>query len=100
MTGIDVYRHELPSAGHTVIRTGQIELLVLKSELDDDAKEAAIARFLAIECVAVRRVNRTALKPTGAVYRNFLASVRPDADYVNRMLESRYARHFLYVGGA
>jgi hypothetical protein len=94
VTGIDVYAHAFPPSGELTIRTARLDLLVLKSELEDVVKAHAVARFLGLESLVLRTVNATVQKPKGAVYRRFLERVSPGEAYVDRMLDSRYSRHF------
>lgn len=94
VTGIDVYDHAFPASGELTIRTDRLDLLVLKSELEDAAKANSVARFLGLDALVLRTVNATVQKPKGAVYRRFLERVSPGEAYVDRMLDSRYTRHF------
>ncbi len=88
--GIDVYEHPFPASGHQ--RIG--DLLILKSELDDATKAAAVAEFLAIRKLTLKSVNVTGAKAKGDAYRRFRETLRLDPAYVDRMLDARYTRHF------
>lgn len=88
--GIDVYEHPFPASGH--LRIGDV--LVLKSELDDATKRAAVSEFLGLRDLEFRPANVTADKAKGEAYKRFVSTLRLDAAYVDRMLKSRYTRHF------
>jgi len=91
--GIDVYEHPFPVSGH--LRVGA--LLILKNELDDDTKCAAISEFLGLRKFSLQAVNTTERKAYGDAYRRFTSTLRLDPAYVDRMLNARYTRHF-YTG--
>lgn len=88
--GIDVYEHPFPASGH--LRAG--DLLILKSELDDTTKSAAIAKFLGLRNLTLQPANVTESKTYGEVFRRFTSTIRLDPAYVDRMLNARYTRHF------
>lgn len=88
-TGIDVFDHPFPhGTGWQLIDD---RLLVLRAEAPDAAKEEAVSRFLGRE-VKLGRANVGEDKAYAAAYDELRRSV--PADYVDRMLGSRYARHF------
>ncbi len=93
-TGIDVYQHPFPAAGHQTIRTDRFDLLILKSELSDPDKATALAAFLDVPSIVLRTKNRTSEKTVGTAFRQFGSALRLDREFVDRILESRYARHF------
>lgn len=88
--GIDVYAYPFPASGSLRIDN----ILILKSELDDATKCAAIAEHLGLREVSLRRRNVTNHKPYGEVYRRFVDTLALDRTYVDRMLDARYTRHF------
>jgi hypothetical protein len=94
VTGVDVYAQPFPAGGHTTIHAANVDVLILKSELPDAEKSAALSAFLGIPPPALQAINRTADKAKGAPFQEFVRSARPDDAYLDRMLESRYARHF------
>ncbi|HEX8687059.1 MAG TPA: putative capsular polysaccharide synthesis family protein, partial [Pyrinomonadaceae bacterium] len=93
--GIDVYEHPFPrEAGFRRIDSGAYEVLVMRHDLDDRRKEEILADFAGVPRVSLAPRNVGAEKPYAAVYREFLRRVRLPEAYVDRMLGSRYARHF------
>lgn len=92
--GIDVYVQPFPEEGHAVIRDGRAEVLILKSESSDEAKSAALSRFLGIDGITVRRSNETQSKAKGETFRRFRQTLRLSHAYIDEMLSARYTRHF------
>ena len=88
--GVDVYEHPFPASGH--LRIGNV--LVLKSELDDATKCAAVSEFLGIRNLVFRPANVTTSKAKGEAYKRFVSTLRLNPQFVEKMLESRYTRHF------
>lgn len=93
-TGIDVYEVPFSPSGHVVLTHQNLDLLILKSELSDDAKAAALSELVGLDSLTIRPANRTEDKAKGATYRAFRAALRFDHSYLEQMLDSRYARHF------
>jgi len=92
--GIDVYERPFPEAGHEVIRTERVDVLILKCESSDEVKSAALSRFLGIDGIVVRRSNETLSKTKGAAFQRFRQTIRLSHSYVDDMLSARYSRHF------
>ena len=94
-TGIDVYEHPFDTAeGHMKIITDQVEVLLLKSTLEDSVKEELIGAFAGLDSFRLSNVNVTAQSKSGELYRRFLDHMRFSEAYVNTQLNSRYAQHF------
>ena len=94
VTGIDVYSAPFPPSGHVVFEREKKRLLILKAELSDAGKSEALSSFLGRGALTIAPVNQTAGKATGAAYQRFQKELRLDRNYLSRMLDSRYARHF------
>jgi hypothetical protein len=94
VTGIDVYEYPFPASGHVVVRRENVDLLIMKSELPDGTKAAALSQFLGMRGLALAPANRTLDKTKGLMYRQFLDALQLGDEYVERMLENRFARHF------
>ena len=70
--GIDVFARDFPlERGYERYDHGPARLLVLKSELDDNAKQGAIAEFLGLEGFQMLRSNVTAQKQEADLYERF-----------------------------
>jgi hypothetical protein len=93
--GIDVYHHEFPKEkGYAVIQRGVLQLLILKCEIPDSVKEQAIGGFVGIDDFKMLKSNVAADKAYAQQYERFKKTIRiPDA-YIDRMYDSKFARHF------
>ena len=97
--GIDVFAREFPQArGHERYDSGPVRLLVLKSELDDAAKQDAIGEFLDLDGFEMLRSNVTARKREADLYERFKRETKFDQAFLDRMYDSKYARHFYSPG--
>ncbi len=94
MLGIDVYERPFPEEGHEIIRKQRVDVLILKCESSDEAKNAALSRFLGIDGIIVRRSNETLSKTKGASFQQFRQTIRLSHSYIEDMLSARYSRHF------
>jgi hypothetical protein len=95
MLGVDVYEHEFPRDSRCLrIRRGPYDILLMRVDLDDVSKEKHLSEFLGVEGIKLLPENVGAEKPYAATYREFLRALRLPEEYVDRMLDSRYARHF------
>src|SRR2546423_1733081 len=93
--GIDVYEHTFPrEAGFLRIDSGPYEVLLMRHDLDDRLKEKLLADLVGVRAVSLAPKNVGARKAYSDTYREFLSRVRLSEDYVDRMLGSKYARHF------
>jgi hypothetical protein len=93
-TGIDVFEHEFPKSGVQIIRRGNVNLLVMVSEIPDWMKEAAVKQFLALDEFRLRSANVGSKKRYAATYRQFLQSFVAPNWYVQRMYGSQFFQHF------
>jgi hypothetical protein len=93
--GIDVYKYKFPKEdGHLEIREGRIELLVIKTEIPDQSKAAAIEKFLDLDNFHLKRSNIGNQKNYADAYRKFRNEIYFPQSYVDQMLASKYAQHF------
>lgn len=93
--GLDVYAYSFPKgAGYMTLRVGNIDLLLLKAELDDAVKAQVIANFL--ELSDFRLVQRNAARRTGysKLYQKFVQQVHLPPSYIEAICRSRYMCHF------
>lgn len=93
-TGIDIFDYPFPSLGIQTIRHGNIDLLLMQSELPDWLKETAVKRLLGLDQFRITATNVSGNKRYAETYREFLQTfVAPDW-YVQKMYGSRLFRHF------
>jgi hypothetical protein len=93
--GVDVYEHDFPrEQGWLRIDAGRYNILLMRVDLADVSKEKVLSEFLGVEGLKLSRENVGSQKPYARVYRDFLRALELSENYVDRMLDSRYARHF------
>lgn len=92
--GIDVYATPFPEDGIGEYENGHVRLLVVRCELDDATKAAAIARFLRMDRLDLSHEHVGEQKSYSLAYRRFKDEARFPGDYVERMCGSKYFTHF------
>ena len=93
--GIDVFATDFPKTkGYKIYTSEHVSILVLKLERLSDYAREAFKEFLGIENFALVESNIASNKEYAAAYKNFIASVKLPAAYLDRMYQSKYARHF------
>jgi len=94
-TGIDVYRHDFPKEqGCAVIKQGSLEVLLLKSEISDEAKADAIGRFIGLTDFTMVRSNTAGHKPYARQYDQVRQHLVVPSALLDDLYDSRFARHF------
>ena len=93
--GIDVYAQPFDAErGFGVVDHQTHPTIVLRTDLPDEQKAAALSDFLDVPIRQANRTNVGADKGSGAVYRDFMKGLVLPEDHVNHMLGSRMATHF------
>lgn len=92
--GVDVYSQPFPQEGVVVIDHPRTPLLVMRIETTDEVKNKAVREFLNLPDFSVERRNDPGEKAYGEIYRRFKTEVRLPAEYIQRMTDSKYYRHF------
>ncbi|GAB0149031.1 hypothetical protein CKO17_02690 [Marichromatium gracile] len=93
--GIDVYAHPFPAGqGYQIVRAPGIELLLIKVERLNDCYAPAFAEFLGVDIPGLEQTHVTEEDPAYSMYKDFIANVRLPADYLDRLYDTAFARHF------
>jgi len=93
--GLNVYEHPFPQdVGYQIIRKGNVELLLIKLEQLNDCFQQAFLEYLGVEIPNLSMTHVTEKDPAYSMYKDFIQSVPMPQDYLNRMYESRFAKHF------
>lgn len=93
--GIDVYAHPFPQGkGFLRIDSAPYEVLLMRHDLDDRVKEKCLADLIGVSGVSLTPRNVGTEKSYSSTYTEFLKRIELPEDYVERMLGSKYARHF------
>jgi hypothetical protein len=91
VTGINIYDYEFPKEkGYLVINRGNIQVLIMNSELDDETKNSIIGEFVGFPDFKLERHNVTSTKE----YAEFLRQIKLPNSYVENLLNSKYSKHF------
>lgn len=94
VTGIDVYQTPFDQQAHQCrIRQGALDLLLLRLDDLDRAGNQVLGDFFQ-RPVQLDTHNAADSKGYAAAYRAFCAAFRPDPDYLARLYDARYTRHF------
>lgn len=95
MLEIDIYQQPFDKErGYSRYDFDNASILIMRTELDDTSKEQAIAEFLDLPDFRLKKANVSAQKDFGDVYRQIKSHAILPADYINRMVDSQYMRHF------
>ncbi len=93
--GIDVYSEPFHTEkGYQRYESNNIQALLIRLEDLDRCGPQALSDFLDIDSVALVKANVGGEKAYARLYRQFVGRVRFPVDFVNRIYDSRYARHF------
>lgn len=94
-TGIDIYKTQFRyDLGYERLSTEQFDVLIIRHDLSDELKAKLIGELVGIEGFQLTRNNTAETKPYRDCYRMFLKSIRLEKEYVDKMLDSKYTRHF------
>jgi hypothetical protein len=92
---IDVYRQPFPFAAQSQHHeNGPWKLLVLRTDMADERKAAAISAFLGREVPPIPHANRADERKSPYRYDEIRAAMQTHPEYVNRLLDDRFTRHF------
>lgn len=95
VTGVCLFNYPFPFEKQwTVVSEGRFEILVLRVEASDEVKAEALRSFLGLADLKLVRANVGEGKDYAKLYEDFRRRIRLPEDYVDRMLGSKYARHF------
>jgi len=92
--GIDVYTVPFPDCGVATYCNNNVRLLVMRSEIDDDAKLAAIREFIELPGLEMIYKNVGSNKEYAETYWLFKETVQLPSSYVSEMCDSKYFDHF------
>jgi putative capsular polysaccharide synthesis protein len=93
--GLDVYDAPFPVAkGYGLYANDNAAVLVVRAEDLDRVAADAFREFLGIEKLTLSAANLAQQKPYARLYRRFIEQVELPSEYLSRMYESRFARHF------
>jgi hypothetical protein len=95
--GIDVFATPFAqSTGYQIYQGEWVDLLLLKLECLNECAGPALGDFLNLETVALQRVNEAGDKWYAALYKSYTDALSLPADYLARLYQSRFTRHFYH----
>lgn len=92
--GIDVYAERFPEDGVAQYKNNTFELLILRSEIDDERKKIAIKSFLELPTFELRHKNDGATKGYANTYQKFKNTIALPPEYISKMCTSAYFNQF------
>lgn len=92
---VDVFKYDFgKDAGYAQIRTDRYNILILRSDLEDSFKAKYVGEFLDVEGFDLVQSNITSKMKKGVTYKRFLDNVSLPTAFVDKMLKSKYTKHF------
>jgi hypothetical protein len=91
---IDVYTASFPKSGYVSYSKGNIEVLVIKSEINDKIKEQAIREFTGLPEFKLENANIGSQKEYAETYKKFKSTLTMSDEYRRKFTESKYYKHF------
>jgi hypothetical protein len=92
---VDVYSLEFPKTqGYQIIKNGSSDILILKLESLMDCYQQAFSEFLNLDDFRLITANVAGQKKYYPVYKGFIKEVNLPENYINKMYESKYVKHF------
>ncbi len=92
--GIDVFSTPFPKNGISTYSHNNVELLVMRLEISDNEKVAAINNFLGLDRFQLHNYNIGEEKNYSTTYKTFKNKVKFSPDYIDKMCEYKYFNHF------
>jgi Putative capsular polysaccharide synthesis protein len=93
--GLDVLEHPFPrEQGYQIIRSGNVDLLLLKLEQLDACHQEAFQQFLGVDIPELKNTHVSELDPSKPMYADFVKNTLFPGDYLDRMYTSDVAQHF------
>lgn len=83
-----------PAVGHATLRTPRAAALIVRSDLTDERKRAALGEFLGVAAAPIERANDSASLVSRALHERLKRVVARIPGYTARLLDSRFARTF------
>lgn len=93
--GIDAYNYPFPKeAGYVRFQEGPCDVLIMRSELDDEMKSRVVSEFVGTTDLKIIRTRTGEKQPYGEIYKVFKERVAVPETYMDTIVNSRFAQHF------
>ena len=97
--GIDVYQYPFDKeSGCVEFSVDNCEVMIISAEKVNREKEEHVTKFLKLREFKIINRNAASEKPYADAYREFKKKIRFPASYIEKMLDSKYAKHFFDQG--
>ena len=91
---INVYDYPFSKDGFVKIKQKNIDLLIIRYDLEDEKKEELIKAFLKMETFKITRSNVSSQKIYAEDYKNLLKSIKLPKFILDKIEKSQYFNHF------
>jgi hypothetical protein len=93
--GLNVYDYMFDKqAGYSMIEKDNYTVLLMNSAIADDVKESVISDFLNEPSFKLTNANIRSTSKAADLYRDFKSHISLNKDYLDKMLNSEYFKHF------
>lgn len=93
--GVDIYDFSFnKEEKYGVFNTNNCNVLLLRVDIDDSAKAKIIQQFLAMDSMEIKNKNIGSLKGYNSEYKEFTKNINLSESYVDKMLSSKFTKHF------
>jgi hypothetical protein len=94
-TGIDLYAEKFNTKeGHQLYEYENCHVLLINSVIEDRLKRKLVAKFIGNSSFQLTNVNVTEKSNKSKLYKAFKDQIRFDKNYLDRLLQTKYSRHF------
>jgi hypothetical protein len=92
---IDIFNTKFPKTlGYQIFSTPQADILLIKLEKLSSCYKEAFERFLKLNHISLINKNIGSEKPYKAVYEQITRSIKIPENYVNKIYQTRFVKHF------
>jgi hypothetical protein len=93
--GVDIYQSPFPTQqGYQILRQDNVSVLIIRLEDLNNSVAPALKEFLGLDNFVLEKRNVSDQKAYSDVYRRFQDQLLLPENYIQRMYDSRYMRHF------
>lgn len=93
--GIDIYKSPFPKEKrYKTVKSGNLNILLMRVDLNDDKKEEVINNFLGITSFKLKNKNVGTEKSYNNEYKEFKKRINLNESYIRKMLNSKFTSYF------
>ncbi|MEM8585777.1 MAG: putative capsular polysaccharide synthesis family protein, partial [Bacteroidota bacterium] len=91
--GLDVYEEPYNGTGHQFYKKGQVEMLLMRFDLENSKKEELISEYLGMDSFRITNQNIGSNKAYAHLYKGMKA-MKVSVEYLDGLLSTKYVKHF------